>query len=360
MGTHSSIQTTPTASTDVALVCPACRGELDGSDEALRCGACARGFRVVAGIADLRTFPDPYLSVEEDLARTDAVLAAFDRHDLRSLLEYYWSLSDVTPEVLRARFVRSAMLAESRAETAVRMLSAAVPGPSGEASVLEIGSGTGGFLAAAASRFGRVTGVDIAMRWLHVSRRRFADRGLEPPALVCSCAEQLPFPDATFDAVAMTATLEFTRDPAATLAECARVLTAGGALYVNTVNRYSLARDPYAYVWGVGMLPRRWQAAYVRWRRDASYENIRLLSFGELDRLAARHFPVRDYALPDVADEALAQFPPATRAQVRVYRRLKASPVLGSVLRRTGPGWDALFRMDDGSHAGGARREQSL
>ncbi len=60
----------------------------------------------------------------------------------------------------------------------------------------------------------------------------------------------------------------------------------GGVLYINSVNRYSIGRDPYAYLWGVGFLPRRWQARYVRWRRDASYENIKTPSYRELKRIS--------------------------------------------------------------------------
>jgi len=60
-------------------------------------------------------FPDPYLDFEEDRKRTDAVLQALPGHDLRGLLEHYWSLSDITPVALRRRFIRGALQGEPKA-----------------------------------------------------------------------------------------------------------------------------------------------------------------------------------------------------------------------------------------------------
>ena len=47
-------------------------------------------------------------------------------------------------------------------------------------------------------------------------------------ALVAGRAEQLPFPDATFDALTFTYLLRYVEDPQATLAELARVVKPGG------------------------------------------------------------------------------------------------------------------------------------
>jgi demethylmenaquinone methyltransferase / 2-methoxy-6-polyprenyl-1,4-benzoquinol methylase len=46
--------------------------------------------------------------------------------------------------------------------------------------------------------------------------------------LVAGRAEQLPFPDASFDALTFTYLLRYVEDPAATLAELARVVKPGG------------------------------------------------------------------------------------------------------------------------------------
>ncbi len=332
---------------DVAFVCPVCRENLTvpHEKEAYHCPGCARDYPLHGGIPDFRVFPDPFLSFQEDHDRTEIVLAALERYPLERLLEHYWSFSDITPVALRPKFIRSALLGEHRAGRSLRLLSdGTVERPVTARRVLEIGSGTGNFLAVATPQYELVIGTDIAMRWLHVSRRRFMDKGLPVPPLVCCCAEYLPFPDNSVDLIVTASTLEFVRDKEKMLAECARTLEADGVLYVNTVNRYSVAKDPYAYLWGVGFLPRAWQARYVRWRRGAHYEKIKPCSLGELNKVARKFFASRKYALPEVDIEALSEFSPATRLQGRIYSSLRRAPVFKSLLQRIGPSWDALFR----------------
>jgi ubiquinone/menaquinone biosynthesis C-methylase UbiE/uncharacterized protein YbaR (Trm112 family) len=341
---------------DLPLVCPLCHGELESEppEDSFRCPPCGRTYPLHAGIPDFRVFSDPYLSLEEDRERTEKVLAVLDR-PFAELLEHYWSLSDVTPEPLRARYVRSALWGEGKARRLLRILedgtfaSAARPRV-----VLDVGSGSGAFLAEAVPRFQRVVGIDIGMRWLHLSRRRFMERGLDVPALVCCCAERLPFPEGTFDLVVMSATLEFARDQGQALAECARCLVEDGMAWVSTVNRFSLAPEPHVSLWGVGLLPRAWQARYVRWRRRASFENIRLLSFWELDRLALPFFDRREFALADIPDEYLEELPRGDRLKVRAYRVAKGVRPLGWLLKRVGPEWDVRLGKRPALRAAGS------
>jgi ubiquinone/menaquinone biosynthesis C-methylase UbiE/uncharacterized protein YbaR (Trm112 family) len=324
----------------VPFVCPLCRGELDIEEDAYQCSPCGRTYPLHEGIPDFRVFPDPFLSFEEDRRRTELVLAALGRFDLHGLLEYYWSYSDITPPPLRARFVRSAMLGEKRAQRVVSLLGGESDRPGNAVRrVLEIGSGTGNFLAVARG-YKQVIGIDIAMRWLHLSRQRFLDKGLTVPPLVCCCAEHLPFPDGLFDLAVCSATLEFTQDANQVLSECARTLRPHGFLYISTVNRYSITQDPYAALWGVGFLPRSWQARYVHWRRKASYEHIRLLSLRELRTLASRHFAEAEIALPVVDRELLSGLPWRNRLQGAAYCRVRKLPLFEPVFKWIGPQWD--------------------
>lgn len=324
------------------FVCPRCRGPLEVSGEAYRCAPCGALYPLFAGIPDFRVFPDPYLSVAEDRARAQIVLEAIDRLSFPELLEHYWSFSDITPEPLRRRFVQSAMRGRERAR---RLLSLAGSEERRQwKKTVEIGSGTGNLLAASAGLFPRVVGTDIAMRWLHLSRRRLRDEGLPEPALVCCCAEALPFPDGFFDAAFSIATLEFARDPREFFSECARVLAPGGAFLVSTVNRFSLAPQPYAALWGVGYLPRRWQAPYVRWRRRASFENVRLRSRGEIERLAASAFPTREFHLPEIGSEEASSLPFPLRLAARLYGKLRRSRALARPLAAVVPEWNIRLR----------------
>lgn len=330
----------------VKFVCPLCRGQLATFPDAYYCSFCEKKYILHDGIPDFRVFPDPFLSLEEDRKRTEIVLAALGKYDLKRLLEHYWSFSDITPANLRPNFVRSAMLGEERARHSLEVIDKNLENAP-EMVVLEIGCGTGNFLASASERYKQIIGIDIAMRWLHVSRRRFMDQGIPVPPLVCCCAEFLPFSNESFDLIVASSTLEFVGDQQKTLTESARVLKKNGALYINTVNRFSIGRNPYAYLYGVGFLPSKWQAGYVRRRRGASYENVKLLSLGAIKRLVKNNYIIGKLALPDVNPLVLNEFSPAIRLQIKIYRALKKIPGFRSLLKRFGPGWDIFLRKRD-------------
>ena len=331
----------------VTFACPLCHAPLSHPNglEYYACQTCKKEYASCAGIPDFRVFPDPFFSVEEDRRRSELIIGELDRCDFSQLLEYYWSLSEITPPLLRRKFVRSALLGEHRAQ---RILSSFEDGtfktPIKARRVLDVGSGNGNFLVVAAQHFPQVIGIDIGMRHLQISRRRFIDRSVPVPALACCCAEHLPFPDSYFDLIVMSSTLEFVRDQEKVLRECVRTLAPEGSLYIQTVNRYSIARDPYSYLWGVGFLPRGWQAGYVRWRRQAVYSHIKTISLRELKHLTANQFGDREISLPDVHTSVISQFDFTTRLQIRIYKKLKTSPILRDLLPVVGPGWEVLLR----------------
>jgi demethylmenaquinone methyltransferase / 2-methoxy-6-polyprenyl-1,4-benzoquinol methylase len=98
--------------------------------------------------------------------------------------------------------------------------------------VLDVASGTAGVALQLAGRTGaRVIGVDLTEPMLREGQTRVAASGLAPRiALVNGRAEQLPFPDASFDALTFTYLLRYVDDPQATLAELARVVKPGGTM----------------------------------------------------------------------------------------------------------------------------------
>ena len=94
--------------------------------------------------------------------------------------------------------------------------------------VLDVACGTG-LVSAELLRRARVSlvALDQSPQMLAAARRRFAGSDVE---LVEGRAEQLPFEDATFDAVTFTYLLRYVDDPRATVAELARVLRPGGRI----------------------------------------------------------------------------------------------------------------------------------
>ncbi|MDT3442888.1 MULTISPECIES: class I SAM-dependent methyltransferase [unclassified Pseudofrankia] len=90
--------------------------------------------------------------------------------------------------------------------------------------VLDVATGTG-LVAAELLRQGfGVTGVDQSPEMLAVARRRFDDE----VELIHASADALPLGSECFDHVTVTYLLRYVADPAATLAELARVVRPGG------------------------------------------------------------------------------------------------------------------------------------
>ena len=76
-----------------------------------------------------------------------------------------------------------------------------------------------------------VIGLDLSESMLRAGVNNIAAVGLQDRVgLLLGRGEQLPFPDAIFDALTFTYLLRYVTDPAATLAELARVVKPGGAI----------------------------------------------------------------------------------------------------------------------------------
>jgi len=97
---------------------------------------------------------------------------------------------------------------------------------------LDVASGTAGVAMQLAGRSrARVVGIDLTLDMLRQGQRNVALAHLDHRInLVNGRAEQLPFDDATFDALTFTYLLRYVDDPQATLAELARVVKPGGAV----------------------------------------------------------------------------------------------------------------------------------
>jgi demethylmenaquinone methyltransferase / 2-methoxy-6-polyprenyl-1,4-benzoquinol methylase len=102
----------------------------------------------------------------------------------------------------------------------------------GPTSVLDVATGTGGVAVQLARRTeAHVTGIDITEAMLRRGLAAVEREGLQTRiALLSGQAEKLPFADATFDGLTFTYLLRYVADPAATIAELARVVRPGGAI----------------------------------------------------------------------------------------------------------------------------------
>ncbi len=93
--------------------------------------------------------------------------------------------------------------------------------------MLDVATGTGAVARELIRRYGcTVVGLDQSPEMLAEARRRLGDE----VDLVEGRAEELPFADASFDALTFTYLLRYVDDPAATLRELARVVRPGGTI----------------------------------------------------------------------------------------------------------------------------------
>ncbi len=315
-------------------VCPACRGNLDRLVDALACRACARTFPDVAGLPDLRLGSDRYLALSAERAKAER-LHAVEREpgaNVSDVARAYYAMTDDVVDRRRERFLRHIAGAEARGEALAERLPVV-------GTILEVGCGTGGLLVAAARAGRTVVGVDIASRWLVVARRRLADRGFNVP-MIAAEAERLPWPDATFDAVAADSVLEHLDDPSRALREWRRVLRPGGTLVVWSPNRFTLTIDPHLGLWGVGWLPRPWVAGYLRRRRRTEWPP-RTLSTREAKRIA-RNAGLHQVTVepPGIPEGWAKTRPAAERLPIRVYSVSRTIPGVRAALCAVGPLWE--------------------
>src|SRR5205807_438630 len=98
--------------------------------------------------------------------------------------------------------------------------------------ILNVATGTaGGAIALARATEADIVGVDISEPMLERGRKLVYAAGLDQKIrLQHGRAEELPFPDASFDAVSFTYLLRYVADPAAALVELTRVLRPAGGM----------------------------------------------------------------------------------------------------------------------------------
>ncbi len=331
----------------IEICCPQCREELDqpGEDQ-LRCRGCRRVYPVLLEIPDLRVFPDPYISLEEDRAKALRLAQRFTDFDFEELIHYYYSNTPAVPPHHARLYTRGLMAAAGRAGDWLRSWEATAGDGAAEA-LLDIGCGTAPLLVAA-NKYPCRVGVDIAFRWLLVGKKRLAEAGLNLP-LICACAEALPFHDAVFDRVVTDSALEHWKDQPRGLAEVRRVIRPGGRLFIATPNRFSLGPDPQTGMWAGGWLPESWTGALVR--RQGGVPPVRHL----LNGFALRHLlrkanfeEIRIY-LPTVPEAQRRHFSGIFRALLAAYDMARRLPISRSLLYWIGPMLHAVAKAPEGS-----------
>jgi len=318
----------------LGIVCPRCRGGLAAQAEAFDCQRCSVHYPVVLGIADFRLEADPWIGLEDDREKARRLEKGSRGASLEAMVRTYWSMTPGTAVEQASRFVHHVMNAGARSREWVERLDPPGGRPAGP--WLDVGTGTGDLACAVADHGIRAVGIDVAMRWLVVARRRAELAGTHVDFICCN-AEHLPFSDRTFARVVSVGTLEHCRDAEQVLAESKRVLVTRGDVRLRTVNRFTMLAEPHVGVWGVGFVPRRLADRYVRWRGGQGYAHHHPLSSRELRRGMRRagftgvHVEPASLLATERARLGGAQW------AGRAYERARRFPLVRAVLRASGP-----------------------
>ncbi|HCV28449.1 MAG: metalloregulator ArsR/SmtB family transcription factor [Dehalococcoidia bacterium] len=124
--------------------------------------------------------------------------------------------------------MRSMYVPEEEVEACVRdLLSSAHP-----SDLLDIGTGTGRILEVMAPDIQNGVGIDLSHEMLAVARVNLGKAGLEHCQVRHGDMYELPFDDASQDAVVFHQVLHYAEEPASAITEAARVLRPGGPLLV--------------------------------------------------------------------------------------------------------------------------------
>lgn len=206
------------------------------------------------------------------------------------------------------------------------------------ARVLDVGCGLGGKTAWYAEAGARsVTGVDLAWDHVRQSARFAASRGQAARVHIARAdAMRLPFADATFDIVTANDSMEHFADPAAALAELARVLCPGGRLYLYfTPYRSPLGSHLYDHVkfpWCQLVLPR--SILYATLERSVQEEERARGGDDAAERARERYRDIVRYFENDVNGITVRRFESIVAAEPRLrQRRLHCEPPKFKFLR---------------------------
>jgi 2-polyprenyl-3-methyl-5-hydroxy-6-metoxy-1,4-benzoquinol methylase len=335
--------------------CPACRGSLFETTppSRLECEGCSAEYSLVGGIPDLRVDRPAWLDIDQDREAAARLDRDFGSKSLEAMVRAVFEAQPGrSPQQIDMR-TRQVLIAPGRLTI---QLDGWLRGVTQRTGFLDLGCGPGMLLAATATRGVSGLGIDVSLAWLVVARKMIQQHGGEP-ALCAAFAESLPLRDAQVPGIVSLDVIEHVADQARYLAEVDRVAADGAMIALATPNRFSLAAEPHVHLWGVGWMPTRFQARYVRARSGREYDFVRLLSVPELSMLLSRHtrFEGR-FAVPPVPDDEIEGMHARRARLARLYNRLADFPLLRWPLLGVGP----FFRYTGTARPLGERNRDDL
>lgn len=313
---------------ELELWCPACCGALRRHSQSYECLNCGLEFPVIAGIPDFRLKSDRYLSLEEERAKAEALHKAGETRSFAQLLQYYYEITgDVTP-TSATRFAQYAMDGQRRAGLALDDFG--FVGPASR--LLDVGCGSAGGLLAANGRFSSAVGLDIALRWLVIGRKRLEEKRLSAQ-LICADISNPPFKPGQFSHVLALDVIDHIDGLEPALASLRGQLRQHGRLWLSATNKRWLGPHPSSRVWAAA-----YRSAASRRVRSVSgdYDPLRFVSW----RTPGQVRQSCEAAGLDVLDVRPSRISAARGRQAlwaRGYNLMRRSRVLNRLLVFMGP-----------------------
>ncbi len=176
--------------------------------------------------------------------------------------------------------------------------------------VLDVAAGNGNASLAAARRGAAVTATDYVPALLECAARRAAAEGLDIQTQVAD-AENLPFPDASFDAVLSTFGVMFVPDPDRAAAELLRVCKPGGRIGLANWTPEGFIGRLFKIV-GAHVAPPTGVPSPLLWGTDARLQQ--LLGSGATAEITRQHFVFRYRSATHFYDTFQAYYGPIVKA----------------------------------------------
>jgi SAM-dependent methyltransferase len=262
-----------TAIPDLDYICPACKGKLHERNVAYECPVCECSYPVIYGIPDFRLNSDAYLSLEDERAKACRLAGRAAESSFDELVDFYYSITDDVPAALAEVYRRFINNGPQHLAGLARDIDQHDDGP-----LLDAGCGSGSLLLALAASRRPVVGLDIALRWLVICKKRLQEAGLDR-RLVCADLLQPPFRERSFAVIAGIDLVEHTRDLDRTAHSLAALVRPGGRVWLTVPNRYTLGPHPSTRLWAIGYLPKHWAGRVSRALRGVdSLRHIQLLT----------------------------------------------------------------------------------
>lgn len=204
--------------------------------------------------------------------------------------------------------------------------------------ILDLGSGVGNFVVACRRKRLTAFGIepDRIGQGAKVTSIQIARLRLSSPVFVSGVGEELPFPDGSFDLVAMNQVIEHIVNQSSVMEEAVRVVRRGGAVYVACPN-YLRFYEPHYKIFWIPLLPKPLGRLYLRLRgrSPALLNQITYTTNSRLRKLFAALGP--EYTVLDLHREQFLRKRSASSfagLSTRIVAKLTKIPLIGPMVLR--------------------------